>query len=61
MSTTGTKEYNTTEDVAENRSACHMKTMACPLLHGGGLRGDEKKCVNNRICTRAYFIFDIHK
>ena len=26
--------YNMTEEMAENRSECHMKTKAGPLLHG---------------------------
>ena len=29
------KEYNMTEEMAENQSVWHMKTKAGPLLHGG--------------------------
>ena len=32
------KEYNMTEDMAQNRSVGHMKIKAGPLLHGGGLQ-----------------------
>ena len=31
------KEYNMTEEMAENRSVWHMTTKAGPLLHRGGL------------------------
>ena len=31
------KEYKMTKDMAQNRSAWHMKTKAGSLLHGGGL------------------------
>ena len=32
------KEYNMTEDMAQNRSGWHVKIKAGPLLHGGGLQ-----------------------
>ena len=31
------KEYKMTEDMVQNRSVCHIKTTAGPLLHVGGL------------------------
>ena len=30
------KEYEMSKDMAQNLSVWHMKTEACPLLHGGG-------------------------
>ena len=43
------KEYEMTEDVAQNRSVWHMKTKASPLLHGRGLLSERYVC--NTVCA----------